>query len=658
MPGSVRQVKFHRRALRAAIAAALALLCLTASGASAQPGQVFSFGNNKYGQLGSKVNNGTSAPSPTPGLILLPTPAVRLAAGEEFSLALTSTGELFGFGRNNLGQVGSEMHVGTDQANPIPGYITLPGASGQAAELAAGSAHGLVLTTTGQLFAFGQNLSGQLGGATNSGTETPNPTPTIVSLPGATGPVAQVAAGGRHTLALTTTDQLYAFGANSAGQLGNATNNGTGNPNPTPTLVELPGATGSVAQIAGGGAHSLVLTSTGQLYAFGANDAGQLGYATNSGTSNPNPTPALVSLPGAMGKIVQISAGAGHSVALTSSGQVYTFGANRYGQLGRATNAGTSEPNPTPALVSLAGAVGSPVQVIATESDTYVITSSGQLFAFGVNDLGQLGGATNSGTIAPNATPSLVAFPFGTTIDTIGRGPQGEQGLVLLAELSVLNSSLPAGQVGVPYHATAASSGGTGAFAWRASGLPPGLSIAPDGEISGTPTSAGASSVRLSVTDIFGLSAASAAIPMTIAPAAPPPAPPVVPPKSPTTAQIKASLLVQLGIAGKAAKIAALSKRRSYSYSFRALTAGTLTIGWYFLPKGAHLSKRTPRPVLFAGGGQSFSTAGTKSVTLTLTSRGRQLLRHHGHLGITAKGIFTPAVGPPITATKPIKLTR
>ena len=110
--------------------------------------------------------------------------------------------------------------------------------------------------------------------------------------------MTQIAAGAYFSLAVTSSGQLYAFGENFYGQLGSATNNGTGNPNPTPALVSLPGASGAVTELAAGYGHSLALTSSGQLFAFGENFYGQLGSATNNGTSTPNPTPALVSLPG------------------------------------------------------------------------------------------------------------------------------------------------------------------------------------------------------------------------------------------------------------------------------------------------------------------------------------------------------------------------
>ncbi len=60
--------------------------------------------------------------------------------------------------------------------------------------LAAGSSQAAA-STAGQLYAFGYNYEGQLGNATNTGTTTPNPTPTLVTLPGAIGTVTQMAVG-------------------------------------------------------------------------------------------------------------------------------------------------------------------------------------------------------------------------------------------------------------------------------------------------------------------------------------------------------------------------------------------------------------------------------------------------------------------------------
>ena len=81
-----------------------------------------------------------------------------------------------------------------------------------------------------------------------------------------------------------------------------------------------------------------MVTASGQLYAFGLNYYGQLGSSTDSGTNNPDPSPTLVTLPGEIGPVTQVAAGDDYSLAVTASGQLYAFGFNYYGQLGRSAN--------------------------------------------------------------------------------------------------------------------------------------------------------------------------------------------------------------------------------------------------------------------------------------------------------------------------------
>jgi hypothetical protein len=368
------------------------------------------------------------------------------------------------------------------------------------------SASAASAASAGQLYAFGDNYTGQLGNVTNNGTGNANPTPSLVALAGASGSVVQVAAGDEHSLAVTSTGQLYAFGDNAYGELGIATNSGTSTANPTAALVVLPGASGSVVQIAAGYQYSLALTSTGQLYAFGDNFYGQLGKATNNGNNNANPTPSLVSLPGENGPVVQVAAGANHSLAVTSTGQLYAFGDNAYGELGNATNNGNNNANPTPALVALPGENGPVVQVAAGTNHSLAVTSTGQLYAFGENSFGQLGNAANSGNNTAN--PTLVSVAGGATIDTVARGPEAQHSLAVIAALAVSTSSLPRGTVGAPYSATAQATGGSSPYTWVAQGLPPGLRInRSTGQITGTPTSAAVGTATLRVTDRDGITA-------------------------------------------------------------------------------------------------------------------------------------------------------
>jgi alpha-tubulin suppressor-like RCC1 family protein len=475
--------------------------------AASSPGQVVSFGENIWGQLG---NAGLAQSDPTPDAVTLPGATgspVQVAVGEDHSIVLTSSGQIYTFGTGGLGSGNRFSEFRT------PVAITLPGATGSPVQAAAGVSFSLVSTATGQLYTFGYNAVGQLGDG-KSGYEE-DPTPEAITLPGATGSPAEVAAGREFSLVLTSSGQLYAFGGDSHGELGND------NPFdfegvPTPEAITLPGATGSPVQIAAGEYHSLVLTSSGQLYTFGDDHSGQLGNGKSDNETHA--TPEAITLPGATGSIVQIAAGWEFSLALTSSGQLYTFGNDEDGQLGNGKS--DVEPHATPEAIALTGVTGSIEEIAAGKNHALVVTSSGQLYAFGSDQYGQLGNGKNEET--PFTTPTLVDLP---SVTSVALGSSANHVLAIVPAppppLAVSTTTLPAGKQGVAYAATATATGGTPPLQWSATGLPSGLSIdASSGQISGTPTATGSSSVTLTVTDAEGVKAESTPITLVIAAAA------------------------------------------------------------------------------------------------------------------------------------------
>jgi len=136
-------------------------------------------------------------------------------------------------------------------------------------------------------------------------------------------PLPAVAAGKTHSLVLTESGEVYAWGDNDDGQLGL----GDREERLTPTKVEgLP----KVKAIAAGGAHSLALTESGEVYAWGWNREGQLGLG-EMGDWKVRLTPTKVE---GLPKVKAIAAGGGYSLALTESGEVYAWGNNAIGQLG------------------------------------------------------------------------------------------------------------------------------------------------------------------------------------------------------------------------------------------------------------------------------------------------------------------------------------
>jgi alpha-tubulin suppressor-like RCC1 family protein len=425
---SQETVKLARSIGAAAILAALALPSPVLAEVTT-PGHLYGFGDNEGGQLGSTANIGTMAANPTPAIAALPEGsghATEVAEGSFWTLVVTSSGRLYSFGSNFFGQLGTTTGSGTFTPEPTPELVTLPGASGPVVEAAGSEGSSVVLTSTGQLYGFGGDGSGELAQTPPSNVLEASPTPAPITVPGVT--FTHVAAGGEHILAISSTGVIYTFGEDRYGQLGyeTAKNMETNQniPNPTPTPVTLPGESGTVTQVAGGLVFSLALTSTGQLYSFGENAYGQLGRTPpGEDDFHANPTPTEVSLPGATGAINHIAAGQFDSLVSTATGQLYAFGVNQCGQLGLETNSGTEKPNPTPTLVTLPGASGGIRELSSGAFQSLVLTGSGQLYAFGCNGYGQLGSTINNGKIlTPNPTPTLVVPPEDDAIESISRG--------------------------------------------------------------------------------------------------------------------------------------------------------------------------------------------------------------------------------------------
>jgi hypothetical protein len=121
-------------------------------------------------------------------------------------------------------------------------------------------------------------------------------------------------------------------------------------------------------------------------------------------------------------------------------------------------------------------------------------------------------------------------------------------------------------------------------------------------------------------------------------------------------AEIKALLAKDITPKGRGAKIGALLKAGGYELSFAAPESGRVVIGWYLVPRGAHLAKA--EPVLVATGRATFTNAGSKMIKIKLTTAGKRLLRHAMQLKLTAKGAFTPTGQVQIVVRKPFTLKR
>jgi alpha-tubulin suppressor-like RCC1 family protein len=318
-----------------------------------------------------------------------------------------TAGAVYAWFDNDSGQLGiGKCCVQFDSQTPV---ATLMPSGTTSIATAAGQSHSLVVTSTGAVYAFGFNGRGQLGDGNNTNVDAPVQT----SMP--TGVTATtVAAGWDQSLALTSTGALYSWGYNNVGQLGI----GTTKNSKVPVLVHMPAGV-TVTGIAAGQFHCLAVTSTGAVYAWGFNGSGQLG----NGTTNNASLPQLVPLPAGV-KATAVGAGDNHSLVVTSTGAVYTFGKNNFGQLGNGTTTNSLSPVlvklPTGVKATAAAAGGvSPTAKVPGEDYSIALTGSGQVYAWGGGANGDLG---NGGT-SNSSVPVRTKLPSGVIATQIGAGP-------------------------------------------------------------------------------------------------------------------------------------------------------------------------------------------------------------------------------------------
>ncbi|XP_013200731.1 probable E3 ubiquitin-protein ligase HERC4 [Amyelois transitella] len=188
-----------------------------------------------------------------------------------------------------------------------------------------------------------------------------------------------VTAGEFHALYLTQGGHLYSCGSNEVGQLGRHTEKDGKSPGLVEKFKEF-----KILTVACGIQHSLAVNEWGIPYGWGCNSMGQLGVDVSDMHSQNVPC-VVKGL--ATKHVIQIACGFYHSVALTINGDLYSWGANSYGQCGLGTM--TNKEMKPQQITSLYGV---PIALIACGSNhTFVLSKSGAVFGWGKNSHGQLG---------------------------------------------------------------------------------------------------------------------------------------------------------------------------------------------------------------------------------------------------------------------------
>ena len=204
-----------------------------------------------------------------------------VCTGRNFaSYAVLSNKSLYSWGENSGGQLGDgtlNNRSTVQQVQGLPGII----------DIAAGLYHAVALDEYGNLWAWGNNSYGQIGDNTTSNRLTPVAVPNISN-------VVEIASGNYHNLALTADGKVYSWGSNAYGQIGDGSNTTTYPYKRVPTLV--PGLTDVVA-IGAGSNNCFALRENGEIWTWGDNQYGKLGDGTTTNRNIPVLSQMTINIP-------------------------------------------------------------------------------------------------------------------------------------------------------------------------------------------------------------------------------------------------------------------------------------------------------------------------------------------------------------------------
>jgi len=343
------------------------------------------WGYNAFGQLGDDSTTERTEPKFT-GLFGM----TGMSVGSNHSLAFMNNSTVRAWGYNGYGQLGNSDS--NFESKKVP--VKVSNISGVIA-VAAGGFHSLALDKDNNVWAWGSNSNGRLGIGTTDNSNYPQQV-TTTNTGGAFTNITSIAAGGSHSVALKSDGTVWTWGYNGNGQLGDGSTADRYKPvqvyiNATTTLTD-------VKLIAAGGAFTVAVDNSNNIWAWGYNGYGQLGQnPTTTTTSN-----YAVQVTGVTGTIVAISAGADHVLALTSIGELWVWGLNRYGQLGDGLTTDRYVPYKIPSfVVDVTRTVDGVNPVAAIGLHSLARKNNGKLWSWGYNAYGQLGDMSKTDRYTP-----------------------------------------------------------------------------------------------------------------------------------------------------------------------------------------------------------------------------------------------------------------
>ncbi|XP_073689209.1 probable E3 ubiquitin-protein ligase HERC1, partial [Garra rufa] len=278
-------------------------------------GAVKACGKGSYGRLGLGDSNNQSMPKK---LVLEPPRTMRKVSSSKGSdghtLAVTAEGEVFSWGDGDYGKLGH----GNSATQKYPKIIQGPLLGKVVVCVSAGYRHSAAVTNDGELYTWGEGDFGRLG---HSDSHSRNVPTLVKDISG----VGQVACGSSHTIAVAQDGRIvWSFGGGDNGKLGHGDTNRVYRPKVIEALHGF-----IIRKVCAGSQSSLALTSAGQVFAWGCGSC--LGCGSSETTSL---RPRLIEEL-SITKIIDISCGDSHCLALSHENEVFAWGNNAMGQCGQ-----------------------------------------------------------------------------------------------------------------------------------------------------------------------------------------------------------------------------------------------------------------------------------------------------------------------------------
>jgi RCC1 and BTB domain-containing protein len=276
-------------------------------------GEVLTWGRGDDGRLGHGDKLWKYVPRITQALA--GQVVVQVTCGSFHTAAVTSNGDLFTWGGGMYGKLGHGNEAGHSTPKHVEALAGL-----NVSQVACGSRHTAIITSSGALYTWGDKENGVAGhGDTDGHQYTPK---LLEQLAGKR--IVQLSACGRHTGCLTAEVELFTWGEGKFGRLGHGAEHNCHTPRTVEMLIGK-----KLRQVSCGGFHTACITEDGHLYTFGKGEHGQLGH--NDCVNKVKPT-LVQALEGVF--VSQITCGWSHSVALGSNGRVFSWGNGDHGKLG------------------------------------------------------------------------------------------------------------------------------------------------------------------------------------------------------------------------------------------------------------------------------------------------------------------------------------